>query len=165
MEKVGLGVGIIYAYVGSDPLSYTDPLGLAPHQYTVTDFICYAAQSGCTPQNVFNQLRRYPAPFSNGNPVNTGDVSDIPGLGRVVHTVDPTHCSITNTALPGHRLYPGEVTRSVVEQDGMISVVTDGTGDGSYAWENEVLADPLWGAVDWNISAPWVAQPPQFNHY
>jgi len=159
------GIGL-YVYGLNNPLIYTDPLGLAPHNYSVTDFICYAAQSGCTPQNVFDQLRRYPAPFSNGNPVSTGDISYIPGLGHVVHTVDPTHCSVTNTTEPDHTLYPGQVTRSVVQNaDGSIDVVTTGTGDGSFSALNDALADPLWGAVDWNVASPWVAQPPAFNHY
>jgi hypothetical protein len=78
----------------------------------------------------------------------------------VVHSVDPSNCSITNTTLPGHLLYPGQVTRSVVNDNGMISIVTDGTGNGALAGPNDWFANPVWTKVDGNISAPWIAPPP-----
>ena len=153
-----------FAYVGNRPLGYIDPLGLEPHHYTVTDFICSVSQPGCTPQNVFDRLRQYPAPFSDpSHPINTGDTETIPWLGPVVHSVDPSNCSITNTTLPGHKLYPGQVTRSVVNNNGMISIVTDGTGDGPMSTLNDALAYPLWSTVDGNISAPWIASPPAYT--
>jgi RHS repeat-associated protein len=153
-----------FAYVGNNPMGYIDPLGLAPHHYAVTDFICSVSQPGCTPQNVFDRLRQYPAPFSDpSHPINTGDTETIPWLGPVVHSVDPSNCSITNTTLPGHKLYPGQVTRSVVNDNGMISIVTDGTGDGPMSALNDALAYPLWSTVDGNISAPWIASPPVYT--
>jgi hypothetical protein len=145
-----------YAGFGGDPVDNTDPFGLASHYYQVTDFICSESQMACTPQNVFNRLRRYPAPFSDPfHSIEPCDKTHIPILGTVVHGVDPSTDTITNTTLPDHMLYPGEVTRSVIEQGGNIYVQTTGTGDGAMAWTNTVLAAPLWGVVDQNISAPW----------
>jgi RHS repeat-associated protein len=79
-DPIGLAGRLnMYAYVGNKPLGYIDPLGLAPHHYTVTDFSCSVAQPGCTPQNVFDRLRQYPAPFSDpSHPINTGDTDVVP---------------------------------------------------------------------------------------
>ncbi|MDF3982573.1 RHS repeat-associated core domain-containing protein [Luteibacter sp. PPL554] len=157
------GVGL-YVYGLNNPLFYFDSLGLDPHHYSVTNFICSVTQPGCTPQNVFDRLRRYSAPFSDpSHPIKSGDTETIPWLGPVVHGVDPSNCSITNTTLPGHKLYPGQVTRTVVNDNGMISIITDGTGDGPMSTLNDALAYPLWSTVDGNISAPWVASPPAYT--
>ncbi|WP_152625088.1 hypothetical protein [Xanthomonas albilineans] len=133
-----------------------DPLGLASHYYQVKSFICSESQVLCNPENVFTRLRQYPAPFSGpSHIINPCDTTKIPVLGTVVHGVDSSKNTITNTTLPDHRLYPGQVTRSVVEENGNIYVETTGTGEGDWAWANSVLADPLWGQVDQNIAAPW----------
>jgi hypothetical protein len=97
-----------------------------------------------------------PPPAVGGNEVAGAELSyidpqTIPVLGPVVRSVDPSNCSITNTTLPGHLLYPGQVTRSVVNDNGMISIVTDGTGDGALAGPNDWLAYPVWSTVDGNI--------------
>jgi hypothetical protein len=53
-----------------------------------------------------------------------------------------------NVTLPGHRFYPGQVTRSVIIEDGEIYIQTIGTGTGAWPWVNQNAADIYWGTAD-----------------
>src|SRR5262249_54301928 len=94
-------------------------------------------------------------------PVSTCEVTRIPfpPINPVMFYVDPGTFSVTNVTLPRpirHLLYPGEVIRSVIEEDGDIYVVTTGTGTGKYAKFNELVGPLLFYNVDTTfIAAPW----------
>jgi RHS repeat-associated protein len=157
-DPLGLRAGFsTYSYVANGPLGLVDPLGLDPaHRYDVTDQICSTIQSGCTMGAVFDRLLRYPSPFSDsGHTTEDNDEVNIPGLGPTLHTVDADDYSVQNITLPDQLLYPGQVTRSVISDDGQIYIHTVGTGTGSFGLLNEILAPPVWGWVDGNIAAPW----------
>lgn len=72
-------------------------------------------------------------------------------LGQVRHTVLASQLTIINSVLEGHRLYPGDVMRSVYVQGGSVWIGTVGTGTGPYPGLNERLSNPLWSAVDSTI--------------
>jgi len=129
--------------------------GGTPHFYVVKDAICSTSNPTCTPKLVFTALEFFPSDvFREANPANTCDVTDTP-LGPVIHYVDPSDLSVTNVTLQGHRLYPGQVIRSVIDVNGTVYIQTTGTGTGPWPWPwaNETAAGAYWGSVDALIGA------------
>ncbi|MDW6020251.1 hypothetical protein SAZ10_00580 [Mesorhizobium sp. BAC0120] len=90
------------------------------------------AYGNITPRQVFDALvSEAPTPFT-GNAAKNGEFTTIPlGLGTVIHSVDDDSLTLGNITVPGlHALYPGVVSRRVVERDGNIGVETIGVGSG-----------------------------------
>ncbi|CAN7321536.1 hypothetical protein [Acidovorax sp. LjRoot194] len=104
------------------------------HVYTVNTDICTIGSKGCTEQEVFDQLRRFPAPQRFGTPdrtvgVKTGDRSFALAVGYVVHWVGRR--MLTNTTIENmHLLNPGVVIREVVTVGDKIVIRTSGYGTG-----------------------------------
>jgi hypothetical protein len=102
------------------------------HYYQLNNYICNTKQPYCTSDNVFQELKRYPAPGWDGSKsVTHGEISTIGPLaigGKVVHVVDTKNQQITNITLPGHIFENGEVRRKVVEDNGKIKINTVGEG-------------------------------------
>jgi hypothetical protein len=126
---------------------------------------CWESASNCTPERVFDGLDRYPSPGASGNPVATGDVGNVPGLGKVVYDVNPNDLSVTNITLPGQELYPGVVYQHVLLQDGYLSIETIGVGNGPLGALNTAFAPVVWSyqtmtifdwVQGWEQFGPWV---------
>jgi hypothetical protein len=78
----------------------------------------YVTNPGCSWESVFDALRRFAAPGLLGNePVLDGSTTYVPGLGPVIHYVDPNGFSVTNVTTDSHQLHPAVVFRQVY-QDG-----------------------------------------------
>ena len=112
-----------------------------------------------TRENAFMALRHAPAPEtlfnvgrSVGAAVKTGDVSNVPGLGSVMHLVYPEHGVIVNVTRPDHVLHPGIVVRELKENDGFFYVETSGIGTGIMPEFNERTAKQLWSNSNWSVS-------------
>ena len=109
-------------------------------------------EEGCSVEFVKQMMlkrRSYVTPSSQADPVNDGDVTDIPGLGPVKHTVSKDAPSVKNTTQPEHLLHPGTVERRVEqESDGNIVIVTSGSGDGLLPGANVKLAPYVWSGPD-----------------
>lgn len=172
-----------YTYAHNDPVNRSDPSGLMTitelsiaaaqytalsvstvvafgtwvdrreHDYFVSSKIC-GSSSRCTIEQVFEALRRFPAPGATGDyAVKTGDISFAVPVGRVDHVVDMQNHTVRNVTRPfEHWLYYGDVLRKVEFSNGSMCVVTEGKGEGPFASLNERLADSVWGGVDQNIA-------------
>src|SRR5262245_35936151 len=108
---------------------------------------------GLTPEFVFSEgLLHYPTPWFDTTPlfgpVSTGDWKIAAPVGVVRETVDPANLSVTNSTTYFHWLYPGDVTRSVVQDGTSIFIVTYGTGSGLFPRADEKLAPPVWNWTD-----------------
>ena len=108
---------------------------------------------GLTPEFVFSEgLLHYPTPWFDTTPffgpVSTGDWKIAAPVGVVRETVDPANLSVTNSTTYFHLLYPGDVTRSVVQDGNSIFIVTHGTGSGLFPRADELLAPPVWNWTD-----------------
>jgi len=99
-----------------------------PHEEHDTDDIftevCDPAANpvACSIEQVFCELRKYPAlefPWSPDNTHYDGDTTGVSVLGPVVHTIDENTNTILNTTLETaddvHLLHPGVVERQVVQ--------------------------------------------------
>jgi len=137
-----------------------DPDGV-PHSYVVTDPICSTSDSpSCTRENVYSRLRLFPTTVPEVQPVNTCDVTYIPGVGNVIFYVNPSNLSVTNVTLPNHLLYPGQVIRAVIQEGDTIFIQTTGTGTGRWPELNGVAAAVfVWPIADGLIAAPYNSTP------
>jgi hypothetical protein len=138
-----------------------------PHEYPQKTWIGKAS-SGATKQAVFESLRWYPTPGGRRHgPVSDGDDTDIvvvPGTtpDKVKHYVFPEHFTIVNTTVKGqHRLHPGNVFRTVVQEGDDVYVVTRGYGTGFkyYPGASESTAPYLWRDVDQAIRNKFTPEP------
>jgi RHS repeat-associated protein len=122
------------------------------HSYGVFTPVCSVRASYCTENEVFDVLRRYPAPGHDpSNKVRSGDYTNVPILGRVEHTVDYENRAITNRTIPNHFLHKGTVTRSVQSRGNVIGIFSEGSGYGRLSIFNRLLSQPLWRSYDQNI--------------
>jgi hypothetical protein len=128
--------------------------GGVPHGYVVRDPICStSAARSCTALNVFSVLLLLPTnPIPQAHPATTCNVSSTAFFGPVVQYVDFPDLTVTNVTLPNHFFYPGQVSRSVISENGEIYIQTTGTGTGRWPWVNQHAAEPYWGTVDAAIS-------------
>jgi hypothetical protein len=164
---------------GDSPVLPPPTPGVAEHQYVVKDLICSPllrpSSLPCTAENVFSVLREFPTPVDEGRQVNTCDVTYIPPIislprgfpfastlagvsyvGHVVTYVDTSALSITNVTLPDHTFYPGQVTRSVINENGDIYIQSVGTGTGpNEPWNTEavweIIGPLIWHSADTDI--------------
>jgi hypothetical protein len=95
-------------------------------------------------------VRRCPTPgWCRDTPVKTGDISGVPGLGRVYHYVDAANFAVFNIAMDKHFLAPGYVYRNATILDnGMAGIQTYGEGTGRWGGLNSKAAPPVWRAQD-----------------
>src|SRR6266496_2162783 len=84
------------------------------HQYEAVA----TSPSDLSREEIFDIVRRCPTPFQCGEPVNTGDISNVAGLGRVLHVVDQANYAVFNITLDNHSFYPGYVYRNAAIVDG-----------------------------------------------
>lgn len=116
------------------------------HRYEVKSTICYTSNPNCTPMNVYDALKKYPAPFVfNANGVAQDEVSHVTGFGPVRHVVNAENLSVTNVTLGNHELHPGLVFQQIYKDGEEIGVRTIGIGTGAWGWQSEVLAPVVWG--------------------
>lgn len=171
--------GPVICSAGDSPVLPPPTPGVAEHEYVVKDFICSPllrpSSLSCTAENVFSVLREFPTPVDEGHKVNTCDVTYIPPIisfppgfpfastladvsyvGHVITYVDSSALSITNVTLPDHTFYPGQVTRSVISENGDIYIQSVGTGTGpNEPWNTEavweIIGPLVWHSADTDI--------------
>jgi hypothetical protein len=93
------------------------------------------------------------APTSETTPVTNCKITilNIPGpFGEdpIITSVNQNQYSTTNYTRTDHALHPGRVTRTIIERNGKIIVVTFGEGTGILPNINERMASKLWTDVD-----------------
>lgn len=125
------------------------------HFYANSTYMCDVTQQfNCNVDVVFNQgLRMQPTPERRNSPVGNGEITQISGFGPVKTTVNASIRTVWNETMAGHILYPGLVTRSVVQAGSQIFIHTTSAGTGM-GWANgpqELVGPPFWTAVDMRI--------------
>ena len=148
----------MYAYVGNNPLGYSDPLGLSwdgyvsinspgvqsqlasnigNHYYSLWILLC---ADGCTTTDAFNAMRNFSAPFAP--PAQDGihkvNLYGITSSNPIKQTVDPCRQTIVNETLTGH-LFGGSVTISILQENGVIGAQIVGTGLGPNPVTNQLM--------------------------
>ena len=135
-----------------------DQNSLLYHYYEMENFICFISTPKCSIENVFYQLRRFPAPGADpATPVNSGDITSIEFLaisgGRVVHLFKDDQ-TIRNQTLDDHVFRDGYVDRKVVVDGGRLKIETVGEGiSRNLGWKllNIVSYRPAFNIADSNI--------------
>jgi hypothetical protein len=86
-------------------------------------------------------------------PISSSCLSDLWTLltsagGDITTYVDTSALSVTNVTLPNHPFYPGQVVRSVIQDNGIFYVQTVGTGTGPNAcWNTGSASSIFWFTV------------------
>jgi RHS repeat-associated protein len=175
-DPIGLDGGLNrYGYVGGNPLSDVDSLGLCGlnqgscmsfgsnplkkhpfyHEYETLMVICKLS-ANCTREAVFSRLKEFPTPASpKKGGVNTCDVSDIAGQ-KVSHVVDDANFALFNITQFSHMFDPGYVYRNVfVDGNGNVVLRTYGEGTGDFKGFNNFFGNFGWAVVDSRIQKPF----------
>jgi len=126
------------------------------HSYKVENEVCSTASPGCTRDLVFTTMVsqvQFIAPTSEATPVTDCKITilDIPGpFGEdsIRTSVNQNQYSITNYTRKDHALHPGLVTRTIIERNDKVIVVTFGEDTGRFPGTNEKLAPKTWTGVD-----------------
>jgi RHS repeat-associated protein len=146
-DPIGFAGGQLSFYAGfnSDPIDYTDPLGLdsvASHYYSTFIPLC---SGNCTPQQAFEAMRHFSAP---GAPYAAAGTHDVMLWGRnpIRQTVDPCHLTITNVTLPGH-VFGGQVQITITSENGTIGAEVVGSGSGPKAALNQEVGPAIFQAM------------------
>lgn len=139
------------------------PIATGPHQYSSKNWVGKISL-GHTPEQAFAALSTRAAPFQDGPSVD-GGVVNIPGLGPVRQLADRDHLTIVNTTLPGHKLFPGNVFRSIVQDGDDLYVVTHGYGTGILPGANELVGPILWNALDLGVRSQLNPDDPTLRGY
>lgn len=120
-----------------------------------------------TAANAYRALTHVPAPIDNipslpavdivlnsvlNGAVQNGQVTNLDIVGPVTTYTFPNQQMIVNVTNPGHLLHPGVVVRYVTEVNGELRIVTEGVGVGDFGAANILLNNPLWSAVDSQLS-------------
>ena len=126
------------------------------HSYITANSVCALSEAGCNRDAVFSTMlsqTRFIAPTSETSRVENCKLTvlNIPGPFGEDHirtTINLANYSIRNYTRANHALHPGRVTRTLVESDGRIYVLTYGEGIGSFPSLNSYLAPGTWNDVD-----------------
>ncbi|PVM90329.1 RHS repeat domain-containing protein [Caulobacter endophyticus] len=122
-----------------------------PHFYAVFTPICIGSE--CSAEEVFDCIKKHPAPGATGRPVTNGSITNVNVAnivkGDVMHFAYAPSLSVANVTLSNHTLHSGSVINSVRTVDvfgnKVTGVLTIGTGDGKMTYFNGAGAAPLWG--------------------
>lgn len=105
-------------------------------------------------QDVWMGLRDYPAlEYTDigkedfGDPVSTGDTTNVDLFGPVTHIVDNEKRVLVNKTTVTHTLHNGFVVRHVWAEGPKVYVQSIGFGVGKYARANEIPSGLVWGSI------------------
>jgi len=173
-EAIGALMQLYIALAEETPATLT-----GPHSFHWETPICQVGVPACTLDHIFSKMLEIPvwgyAVPAPGSPNPCGDlhrgrctvpvqnndrtmveIGEKPSadddMGLVVHTVDPSQHVLVNTTLEGHIFHEGTVTRrAVIGEDGILRIVTDGSGTGAYPQLNTVFGPAVFLGVDLNV--------------
>ncbi|NET29213.1 hypothetical protein [Okeania sp. SIO1I7] len=127
------------------------------HSYGVVNKVCSLNTQGCNIDFVFRVMvsnKQFVAPnHESQEKVEHCQTTDLDilgpwGIDTIRTTINQDEYSITNYTRKNHVLYPGQITRTIVEKNGKIYVLTLGEGTGRHPDLNEWLSGRVWGGVD-----------------
>jgi hypothetical protein len=129
------------------------------HRYHLINAICSTSEAGCNKSAVFKVMLRntqFIAPTSDISIVTNCKLSavSIPvplsGTDTVRTSVNSALYSITNYTKPDHIFHPGRVTRTIIERDRKLFIVSFGEGTGIFPKSNEFFASGTWFTTGFN---------------
>jgi hypothetical protein len=130
------------------------------HHYGPFETKLCSSSTSCNQASVFSKMTsqaRFITPTESSLPVSDCMIINVHilpvGRDDVRVSVDEKNFSATNYTRKNHALYPGKVSRTIVEKDGAIYVVTEGEGTGNFKDLNESKAPGVWLPVDKQLRA------------